>query len=104
MDIPPAPPFRLPANRTRITHEPDELGTWTPKFPDMLGHRQFGGGEVPKDFTWPSNPKEWQEELSEAALRREAAAHGALGPAGELPALPSAAAWPGLPPGEPSGR
>jgi hypothetical protein len=98
MDIPPAPPFRLPAERARITREPDESGKWTPKFPDMLGEAQFGGGEVPKEFTWPSNPKEWQEELSNDELRREAQANGAIGAAGELPALP-AAAVPQLPPG-----
>jgi hypothetical protein len=102
MNIPPPPPFRLPGNRTRITHEPDELGTWTPRFPDMLGHRQFGGGTVAGDFTWPSNPKEWQEELSDAEFRREAAARGALGPPGELPALGAGAFRPGLPPGEPT--
>jgi len=99
MEIPPAPPFRLPSNRARITHEPDELGKWTPQFPDMLGHRQYGGGDV-GDYTWPTNPKEWQEELSNVELRREASAHGALGAAGELPALPSAALPPALPPGD----
>jgi hypothetical protein len=99
MDIPPAPPFRLPADRARITREPDELGKWTPQFPDMLGHHQFGGGEVPKDFVWPSNPKEWQEELSNAELSREAEVNGALGTAGELPALAPAAVTPALPPG-----
>jgi hypothetical protein len=99
MDIPPAPPFRLPANRARITAEPDELGDWTPQFPDMMGERQFGGGEVPEAFTWPSNPKEWQEELSNTELAREAQANGALGPAGDLPALIPAALLPALPPG-----
>jgi hypothetical protein len=104
MDLPPAPAFRLPQNRTRITREPDELGKWTPLFPDMLGHRQFGGGAVGPDFVWPSNPKEWQEELSSTELRREAAAGGALGAAGELPALGAATARPRLPAGEPASR
>jgi hypothetical protein len=104
MEIPPPPPFRLPEDRSRITREPDELGKWSLLFPDMLGHRQFGGGEVAKDFDWPSNPKEWQEELSDAELRREAAARGALGAAGELPALEPASVLPALPPGEPTGR
>jgi hypothetical protein len=104
MEIPPAPAFRLPQNRTHITHEPDELGKWTPQFPEMLGHRQFGGGAVSPDFTWPSNPKEWQEELSDTELRREAAARGALGPAGELPAPGAPTVRPGLPPGEPARR
>lgn len=99
MDIPKAPPFRLPANRARITREPDELGQWTPQFPDMLGHQQFGGGHVPDGFTWPSNPKEWQEELSNEELRREAKANGALGPPGDLPVLGPASITPALPPG-----
>lgn len=102
MKLPPIPPFRLPANRTRITGEPDELGTWTPKFPDMLGHRQYGGGALASGFTWPSNPKEWQEELSDAELRREAAAGGALGPPGELASLDPGATRPSLPPGQPT--
>jgi hypothetical protein len=102
MDIPPAPPFRLPSDRARVTREPDELGHWTPQFPDMLGHRQFGGGEVPKDFTWPSNPKEWQEELSNVELRREAELNGALGAAGEVPALVPASVLSALPPGSKS--
>ena len=103
MDIPPAPPFRLPSDRTRVTHEPDELGKWTPLFPDMLGHRQFGGGAVPADYTWPSNPKEWQEELSNSELHREAEAHRALGPAGDLPAAIPASVLPALASGEPTG-
>ena len=103
MAIPPAPPFRAPADRTRVTHEPDEEGKWTPLFPDMLGHRQFGGGAVPAHFSWPSNPKEWQEELSNQELRREAEANGALGAKGELPALVPAALPPALPMGPPKG-
>lgn len=99
MDIPPPPPFRLPANRARITQEPGELGDWTPQFPDMLGEHQFGGGEVAETFTWPSNPKEWQEELSNTELAREAEANGALGTAGDVPALPPATLLPALPPG-----
>jgi hypothetical protein len=99
MDIPKAPPFRLPADRARVTREPEELGQWTPQFPDMLGHHQFGGGEVPKAFSWPSNPKEWQEELSNVELRREAEANRALGAAGDMPAQLPAAVTPALPPG-----
>ncbi|HMK73650.1 MAG TPA: hypothetical protein VK454_09955 [Myxococcaceae bacterium] len=103
MNIPPPPPFRAPANRSRITHEPDELGKWTPLFPDMLGHRQYGGGSVPEPYHWPSNPKEWQEELSNVELRREAEANAALGPGGELPTLGSGPVHPFLlPPGEPA--
>ena len=101
MTIPPTPPFRLPADRARITQEPDELGDWTPKFPDMMGHHQFGGGEVPNAFAWPSNPKEWQEELSNTELQREAEANGAPGAEADLPALVPAALLPALPPGSP---
>ncbi len=99
MNVPPAPPFRLPTDRARITRESDELGDWTPQFPDTLGSRQFGGGAVPPDFAWPSNPKEWQEELSNVELRREAETNGALGAGGDMPALPPAALTPALPPG-----
>lgn len=101
MAIPPAPPFRLNADRTRVTGESDEDGTWTPQFPDMLGSRQFGGGVVPEGFSWRSNPKEWQEELSNAELVREAAAHDALAAKGELPAPIAASLPPALPPGPP---
>jgi hypothetical protein len=104
MNIPPPPPFRLPANRARVTQEPDELGEWTPKFPDMMGHHQFGGGIVPEAFVWPSNPKEWQEELSNNELDREAALSGALGVAGDVPALVPASLLPALPPGPPEDR
>ena len=99
MDIPPAPPFRLPANRARVTQEPDELGKWTAKFPDMMGHHQFGGGEVASTFVWPSNPKEWQEELSNTELTREAEANGAPGALSDVPALVPSSLLPALPPG-----
>lgn len=99
MPIPPTPPFVLPANRARITQEPDELGEWTPKFPDMMGHHQFGGGHVPEGFVWPSNPKEWQEELSNTELLAEAAANHAAGTASDVPALVPASELPALSPG-----
>jgi hypothetical protein len=103
MEIPPAPPFCLPVNRSRITREPDELGKWTAQFPDMMGSRQYGGGSVPEGYPWPSNPKEWQEELSNTELVREARVNGALGAAGELPA-PIPAAVAALPSGGPPER
>ena len=66
----------------------------------MLGHAQFGGGAVPPAFSWPSNPKEWQEELSNSELEREAEVNGALGAAGELPTpLPASLPPAALPPG-----
>src|ERR1700687_75915 len=53
----------LPKDRPRITHEPDRAGQWTPDFPDndWLGFNNMGGGRVPSDFKWKSNPKERQE-------------------------------------------
>jgi hypothetical protein len=82
-------PFVPRRNRTLVTKEPDTGGQWTPLFPDMMGYAQEGGGAVPADFTWPTNPKQRQEELSNAELRREAEKHHAL-PEAILPlALPS---------------
>ena len=37
-----------------------------------------GGGAVPADFHWRSNPKQWQEELTDQELRADAKAHHAL--------------------------
>jgi hypothetical protein len=58
-------PFVVPANRTEVTDEPEQSGTYDPRFPDVswLGTAQHGGGHVPEDFEWPSNPKERQDEL-----------------------------------------
>jgi hypothetical protein len=55
----------------------------------MIGYEQLGGGAVPGDFTWPSNPKEWQEELTDNGLRALARAHHALEEAVLPAALPS---------------
>jgi hypothetical protein len=44
----------------------------------MIGYSQEGGGAVPADFHWRSNPKQWQEELTDEELRRDAKAHHAL--------------------------
>jgi len=56
----------IPGDRPRITHEPDRTGQWTPDFPDndWLGFNNMGGGRVPPDFHWRSNPKERQERES----------------------------------------
>lgn len=94
-------PFVPRKQRSQVTREPDVAGHWTPLFPDMIGYGQQGAGAVPADFHWPSNPKQWQEELTDAELRREAEAHHALREA-ELPqALPEAVLPPALPSGEP---
>ncbi|HTS79074.1 MAG TPA: hypothetical protein VMH40_00625 [Myxococcaceae bacterium] len=81
-------PFVPRKQRTAVTREPDAAGRWTPLFPDMIGYGQEGGGSVPADFHWRTNPKQWQEELTDAELRKEAQAHHAL-PEASLPlALP----------------
>ena len=71
-------PFIPRKQRAHVTKEPDTDGHWTPLFPDMIGYGQEGGGAVPADFHWRSNPKEWQEELTDAELRKDAKAHNAL--------------------------
>lgn len=84
-------PFVPRKLRPLVTKEPDAAGRWTTLFPDMIGYGQQGGGTVPTDFRWPTNPKQWQEELTDAQLRAEAEAHQAL-PDATLPAA--------LPPGK----
>jgi hypothetical protein len=61
-------PFLPRPHREHITREPDPAGRWSDKFPDMIGYRNQGGGKVPADFGWHTNPKQWQEELSPATL------------------------------------
>jgi hypothetical protein len=56
-------------NRVHITREPDTQGKWSALYPDMMGFGNQGGGAVPKDFGWRTNPKQWQEELADALLR-----------------------------------
>ncbi len=55
-------------NREPITREPDPSGRWSAKFPDMIGYKSQGGGKVPDDFGWNTNPKQWQEELTPGTL------------------------------------
>ncbi len=66
----PKKPFVLQSDRTQVTKEPELGGKWTPKFPDMLSLKNQGGGKVPADFTWRSNPKQTQEELTDRELRQ----------------------------------
>ena len=81
-------PFVPRKQRSQVTKEPDTDGRWTTLFPDMIGYGQQGGCAVPADFHWRSNPKQWQEELTDAELREDAKAHRAL-PEAVLPlALP----------------
>ena len=78
MSITPFYPFVPRKQRSLVTKEPDTAGSWTPLFPDMIGYGQQGGGAVPADFHWRSNPKQWQEELTDQELRADAKAHHAL--------------------------
>ncbi len=80
-----APPsnYTPRSNRQAITQEPDTNATWTPLYPEMLGAKNQGHVKLAEDFTWNSNPKQYQEELTETQLRRELAGLPA-------PALPSA--------------
>ena len=71
-------PVRPPEERSRVTKEPDTAGRWTSAFPDQIGYGQQGGGAVPADFHWRTNPKQFQEELTDAELRKDAKAHHAL--------------------------
>ncbi|MFL5354761.1 hypothetical protein [Archangium sp.] len=59
-------PFVVPANRTEVTEEPEPRGTGgDARFPDVswIGSAQQGGGHMPEDYEWPTNPKEHQDEL-----------------------------------------
>jgi hypothetical protein len=59
-------PFVVPANRTEVTEEPPRRGSgYDPQYPDVSwdGTEQHGGGHVPEDFEWTTNPKERQDEL-----------------------------------------
>ncbi|MCE9669226.1 hypothetical protein LY474_15550 [Myxococcus stipitatus] len=54
-------PFTLFDNRPEVTEEDDErflteLVSWD-------GRAQHGGGHIPEDYAWTSNPKERQDEL-----------------------------------------
>ena len=59
------------SHREPITRESDPAGRWSPKFPDMIGYKSQGGGKVPADFGWNTNPKQWQEEMTPEMLAAE---------------------------------
>lgn len=67
MSTPSRPAFYIPP-RESVTGETDPAGRWSSQFPDMMGFRQQGGGAVPADYVWRTNPKQWQEELTESTL------------------------------------
>jgi hypothetical protein len=62
-------PFLHRTNRQSITKEPDPAGRWSTQFPDMIGYSSQGGGKVPADYGWNTNPKQDQEELTEETLK-----------------------------------
>ncbi|XXF78924.1 hypothetical protein P2318_03965 [Myxococcaceae bacterium GXIMD 01537] len=82
--------FHIP-HREQITQEPDPAGRWSKQFPDMIGYKNQGGGKVPEDFGWNTNPKQWQEELTSTTLEKRFNA---------LRTQPSQPAAPALPAGD----
>ena len=62
--------FVLPKDRSSVTREPEIKSSWTPLFPEMTGFANQGPAKLSPEFTWPTNPKQWQEELTDAKLRR----------------------------------
>jgi hypothetical protein len=59
------------SNREPITRETDPAGRWSQTFPDMIGYKNQGGGKIPADFGWNTNPKQWQEEMTPENLATE---------------------------------
>jgi len=60
-------PFAMPQDREAITGEPEpDSGHHDPRYGglDWIGWRNQGGGHVPEDYEWPTNPKERQERSS----------------------------------------
>jgi hypothetical protein len=58
-------------HREPITRETDPAGRWSAGFPDMIGYKNQGGGKVPADYGWNTNPKQWQEEMTPETLATE---------------------------------
>ena len=56
-DYPRPPPVPIPSDRRSITREEPQVGV------EWIGAEQQGGGFVPPDFEWTSNPKQIQEDL-----------------------------------------
>ncbi|HLM46055.1 MAG TPA: hypothetical protein VK458_19445 [Myxococcaceae bacterium] len=76
------------SNREPVTRETDPAGRWSEQFPDMIGYKNQGGGKVPADFGWNTNPKQWQEEMTPATLAEEH--RNRVIPRAALPAAPAA--------------
>jgi hypothetical protein len=63
---PPVYPFVVQPDRRAVTDEPDPSGIRHDRLNpglDWIGYRNMGGGHVPEDLVWPTNPKERQEEV-----------------------------------------
>jgi hypothetical protein len=66
-DFPEPPPFVAPTRREEVTGEPEPPASHTDaqhEDLDWIGSAQQGGGHVPGDFEWTTNPKEDQDRLS----------------------------------------
>ena len=70
IEIPKSPiaaPFTVPANREEVTGEPEPLAQRRDvRYPDVSWDHHpglHGGGHVPEDYAWTSNPKQHQDEL-----------------------------------------
>jgi hypothetical protein len=81
-------PFVLPTQRESVTGEPDPAGRWSDQFPDMIGYKNQGGGKVPSDFGWATNPKQFQEEMTPETLAQSYQKLRILPAAPAAPALP----------------
>lgn len=60
-DEPLETPFEVPENRPEVTGEPTDAFMKAQVSWD--GWAEHGGGHVPEDYAWTSNPKERQDEL-----------------------------------------
>ncbi|RKG63999.1 hypothetical protein D7W79_39610 [Corallococcus exercitus] len=87
-DAPKPKPFILP-NRQHVTKEPDPGGRWSAQFPDTIGYTSQGGGKVPADFGWNTNPKQWQEEMTPDTLAARFEELRVLPPKKDVPVLPA---------------
>ena len=54
-------PFTVPANREEVTEEPTDA--YVKGHVSWDGWAAHGGGHVPEDYAWPTNPKEHQDAL-----------------------------------------
>jgi hypothetical protein len=64
--FPEPPPFTTTDDRREVTLEPPQLGDdCSPEHNDRewIDWRNQGGGYVPEDHTWTSNPKQVQDDL-----------------------------------------